>query len=68
MRDEQVREAELCTKFNQQIDNLSLNRNIERRDRFIENEKLWFEHQRPSDCDSLPLPARKLVGITLKCL
>ena len=39
VRDEQVREAELCTKFNQQIDNLSLNRNIERRDRTIRSRR-----------------------------
>ncbi len=62
MRDEQVSETELVLQILQQIEYLGLNRHVECRDGFVEDDELRFECECASDADALSLPAGELVG------
>src|SRR5438132_12871314 len=63
MRNEQVGQSKLLLEISQQIDDLRLDRDVQRGDRFVCNNKFWFKRQRPRDTDSLPLSAAELVRI-----
>ena len=45
------------------VDHLGLDGDIQRGDRFITDDQLRFEDQCPGDAHTLPLSARKLMGI-----
>ena len=62
MRDEKVGNPGLPFQQRQQVQNLGLDRYIERRDRFVAHDKLGGERERPGDPDALALPAGKLMG------
>src|SRR5258705_964 len=55
--DEQQREAELALQILQQVDDLRLDRNVERRDRLVANNQFGLLRERPGDADALALPA-----------
>ena len=65
MRNEQVRQPEFLLQVFEQIQNLRLNRNIQRGDRLVADDQLRLERERPGNADALPLPARKLVGVAV---
>ena len=59
--DEEVGEAELVLEVVEQVDDLRLDRDVERRDRLVADHQLRFQRQRPGDPDPLPLAAGELV-------
>ena len=63
---EEVREAELVLDALQQVDDLRLDRHVERGNRFIEHEKVGVQSQGAGDADALALPAGKLVRVALR--
>ena len=63
VRDEQVGHAQFLLQFLQQIENLRLYRNVQRRGRLIGHNQFWLYRQRPCDRQPLALTARKLMGI-----
>ena len=61
MRDEQVGQLELVLQVHQQVDDLRLDRHIQRRYRFIADDQFRTQRQRAGDADALPLAAGELV-------
>ena len=59
--DEQVGEAEFFLKAAQQIQDLCLDRNIQRRNRLVAHDQIGLGRQGPGDPDPLPLPAGELM-------
>ena len=59
--DEDVGEPELVLKVVEQVDDLRLDRDVERRDRLVGDDQLRPQRQRPGDPDPLPLAAGELV-------
>src|SRR3954451_14528758 len=68
MRNEDVGQAELALQTFEQIDHLSLNRDIERRNRLIANDHLRVQRDTAGDADALPLATRELVRIAVDVL
>src|SRR5258708_20170158 len=66
MRDEDVSEAELLLQVLEEIEDLGLDGDVERRHRLIEKEQLRLQRQCPGDPDALPLPARKAVRVAVE--
>jgi hypothetical protein len=64
VRDEEIGEAELALQILQQVDDLRLDRDVERRDRLVADNELRIERERPRDADALALSAGEFVGIT----
>src|SRR5688572_27384547 len=65
VRDEQVREAQLLLKLLEQVDDLRLDRNVERGYRLVAHDELGVECERASNSDPLPLAARELVRVAV---
>src|SRR5713226_8844074 len=63
MRDEELGELELALKILEQVDDLRLNRDVQRRDRLVADDQLRIERQRPRDSDALPLAPGELVRV-----
>ncbi len=61
MADEQQRKAELALQILQQIDDLRLDGDVERRDRLVADDQFGFGGQCASDADALALAAGKFV-------
>ena len=61
--DEDVGQAEVALEVEQQVENLRLHRDIERRGRLVEHDDLGLDHERAGDGDALALAAAELVGI-----
>ena len=61
VRDEQVGEAEVVLEAREQVDDLRLDRDVERGDRLVEHDHRRVERQRAGDADPLPLAAGELV-------
>ena len=57
VRDEQIGQLELILKVHQQVDDLRLDRHVQRRDRFVADDQLRPQRQRASDTDALALAA-----------
>ena len=62
--DEQVRQVELLPKVLQQVDDLRLDGDIQRRHRFIQHQELRLDRQSAGDADALTLAAAELVRIS----
>jgi hypothetical protein len=62
--DEQVRQSHVLLQTLQHVDDLCLNRNVQRGDRLVANDELRLNRQRAGDADALPLSARKLMRVT----
>src|SRR5438105_3145446 len=63
VRNKKVRQSELLLQIREQIDDLSLDRYIEGRDRLVRHNQFRSQCQRSSDPDSLPLAAAEFVWI-----
>ena len=61
--DEEVRELELVLQLLEQVDDLSLDRDVERRDRLVGDDEVGVERERAREPDPLPLAAGELVGV-----
>ncbi len=57
MRNKEIGQVVLLLQILQQIDDLRLDRYVQRRNRFITDDYLGLKNQRPGDADSLPLTA-----------
>ena len=66
--DKDVGEVELLLQVGQQVDDLRLDRDVERRDRLVRDHEARVEGQRPCDTDSLALSARELVWVATRML
>src|SRR5215468_4104658 len=61
MGDEEISEPQLLLQVFQEIDDLGLDRYIERGDRLVADDELGFDRERACDADALTLTARELV-------
>ena len=59
--DEEQREAELPLQILQQVDDLRLDGDVERRDRLVAHDQFGFRGKGPGDADALALAAREFV-------
>ena len=66
--DEQVGQAELALQVLQQVDDLRLDRDVERGDRLVADDQLGLDRERAGDADALALAAGELVRIALRVL
>ena len=66
VRDEQVGEAELLLQILEQVEDLRLHRDVERRDRLVADQQVGPERQRAGDADALALAAGKAVRIAVE--
>lgn len=64
VRDENVRQPHVAFQVVEQVDDLRLHRNIERRNRLVRHHETRIHHQRAGDADPLPLTAGKRMRIT----
>ena len=62
VRDEQVGQPELGLQIQQQIQDLRLHRDVQRRDRLVGDHQARVERQRAGDADALALPPLKACG------
>src|SRR5579863_1468442 len=65
VRDEQVRQPKLLLQIFEQIDDLRLNRDVERGDGLVGNDEFRPDRERTRNTDALTLSARKLVRIAV---
>src|SRR5882724_10528863 len=63
MGDEQKREPEFLLQVLQQIDDLGLDRDVERRDRLVADDQFRLDRERPRNPDALTLAAGKFVRV-----
>ena len=68
VRDEDVGQAELPLEILEQIEDLRLHRDVERRDRLVADDELRVHRERARDADPLPLAARELVREAIEVL
>ena len=68
VRDEDVGEVELGLERAQQVEDLRLDRDVERRDRLVAHDQLRVQRQSAGDADPLPLAARELVRVPARVL
>src|SRR6185503_11053615 len=61
---EQIGEAKFLLHIHQQIEDLSLDGNVQCRDRFVADHKLGLNNQRARDADALALATTEGVRIT----
>ena len=66
--DEEERHVELALDVLEQVDDLRLDRDVERRDRLVRDEHLRVQRQRAGDADALALAAGELVGVAVVVL
>src|SRR5207253_9347209 len=66
MRDEEIGELQLLLQVHQQIDDLRLNRHVQRRHRLVEDDERGTECERASQADSLTLTSAELMRIALE--
>ena len=65
VRDEQVGQAEALAQILEQIDDLRLDRDVERRDRLVADDEFRLERQSARDPDALALAARHFVRVAI---
>ena len=66
MRDEDIRQIEVALQVAEQVEHLSLDRDVERRDRLVADDQLRRERERTRDADPLALPAGELVRVAVR--
>ena len=66
--DEEVREPELVLELGEQVDDLRLNRDVERRHRLVQDHQLRVQGKRASDADPLALAPGELVRKAVRVL
>ena len=68
VRDEQVGQVELVLEILEEVEDLGLDRHVERRHRLVTHDQLGSERERASDPDPLALAARELVRVAVVVL
>jgi hypothetical protein len=68
VRDEQVRESPVLLQVHEQVDHLRLHRHIEHGHRFVADNEIRIDRERPRDPDALALSARELMRIAVRDL
>ena len=68
VRDEQERDVEFLLQVLQQVDDLGLDGDVERRDGLVGHQQLGVERERAGDADALTLTAGELVGVAVVVL
>ena len=63
VRDEEVRQLQPLLQIHQQVDDLRLDRDVQRRDRLVGDDERRVERQRAREADALTLSAAELVRI-----
>ncbi len=63
VRDEEVRQLEVGLEGLEQVDDLGLDRDVERRDRLVADDEVRVERERAREPDALALAARELVRV-----
>ena len=63
VRDEEIGELEVVLQRLEQVEDLRLDRHVERRDRLVGDDEVRVDGERARDADSLALAARELVRI-----
>ena len=63
VRNEQIRHAELLLKLFEHVDDLRLDRHVERGDRLVADDELRVDREGAGDANALPLAAGKLMGV-----
>ena len=66
--DEEVGDPELALEVPQEVEDLGLDRDVERRDRLVADDQLRLERDRPGDPDPLALAAGELVRVAVVVL
>ena len=66
VRDEEVGQLQPLLQIEQQVDDLRLNRDVERGDRLVGDDEGRVERQRARQADALALPAAELVRIAFE--
>jgi len=66
MGDEQVREPEPLLEIGEEVQDLRLDRHVERGHGFVEHHKIRLQRERTGDADALALPARQLVRVSCR--
>ena len=59
---EKIGEVKLFLEVHQKVDDLGLDRDIEGTDRFVADDKLWFDGEGAGNTDALALTSAKFVG------
>jgi hypothetical protein len=62
----QIGHGALALEVLQQIDDLGLHGNVQRADRFVANDQLWFHGQGAGNADALALAATEFVRVTVR--
>ena len=65
VRYEDKRESEIFLKIHQEVNHLCLDRDVQRRDGFITDDKLRSSDQRPRDAHPLRLPTREFMRVAI---
>ena len=65
---EQVGQPELLLQILEQVQDLGLDRDVQRRDRLVADHELRVRRQRPRDADPLPLATREAVRVAAHVL
>ena len=68
VRDEQVGQAELVLQVHHEIEDLRLDRHVQRRHRLVADDQARLQRERARDADALALPAGELVRIVVDVL
>ena len=68
MGDEDERQAELALQVAQQVEDLRLDRDVERGDRLVGDDQLGLQRDRAGDADALALAAGELVRVAVVVL
>src|SRR5207302_787898 len=68
VRDEQVRQLALALQLDEQIDDLRLDRDVERAQRLVGDDEARLDRERARDADALALAAGELVRIARRDL
>ena len=63
--DEEVGQAELLLQLLQQVDDLRLDRHVERRHRLVADDEVRLDRERAGDADALALAAGELVRVAV---
>ena len=63
VRDEEVGEVEVALQALEEVDDLGLDRDVERRDGLVADDEVGVERERAREPDALALAARELVRV-----
>ena len=63
VRDEEIRQLQSLLQVHEQVDDLCLHGDVERRDGFVRDDERRVQRERPREADPLTLPAAELVRV-----